>query len=419
MYDVIVAGGGFSGVAAACSAAREGLSVLLIEKHGFLGGAACGCYVNPFMRYHLTLNGENIMISDGLFRNILTRLDEKNAMMKNRRGFNEELLKLVFDEMTEEYGITVLFHSYIISSRVENSFVKSVTVANKLGCTDFEAHYFIDATGDADLSVLSGCNYRLGREADNLCQPMTLCFRIAGVDYDKLTPEVWKNANNLYSKYRDEGKIKNPREDILHFPHVAEGVIHLNSTRIIKKNPVDTFDVSEAERMARKQEYELYSFLKENVPGFENSVLLASAPEIGVRESRMIEGEYTLTENDLKNCTKFDDAIAAGNYDIDIHNPEGSGTSHYFFKDNEYYTIPFRCLQPKGIKNLLTSGRCISSTHEAQASYRIMPICCTLGEAAGTAIGVCAAQNVPCSEADVGLIRQKLISYGAFLGQNN
>lgn len=416
MYDLIVGGGGFAGIAAACSAAREGLSVLLIEKSGFLGGAACNCYVNPFMRYHVTLNGEDRMIADGLFRSILTRLEKKDALMKNRRGFNEELLKLIFDEMAEEYGIKVLLHSYIIAAQTEDAVLKRVTVATKSGTMDFEARYFIDATGDADLSVLAGCGWHLGRAADNLCQPMTLCFRIAGVDFDKLTPEVWKEANALYTTYRMEGKIKNPREDILHFPHVAEGVIHLNSTRIVKKNPVDVFDISAAEQLARKQEYELYTFLKEHVPGFENSVLLASAPEIGVRESRLIEGEYTLTEADLKNCTKFEDAIAACNYDIDIHNPAGSGTSHYFFKENEYYTIPFRCLQPKGMKNLLTTGRCISSTHEAQASYRIMPTCCALGEAAGTAISVCAAQNVPCTDADVPLIRQKLIENGAFLG---
>lgn len=415
MYDVIVAGGGFSGVAAACSAAREGLSVLLIEKNGYLGGAACNCYVNPFMRYQVTLNGEKVMLADGLFRDILTRLEEKDAIMENHRTFNEELLKLVFDEMAEEYGITVLFHSYIISARVEDSYIKSVAAANKSGIEDFEAKYFIDATGDADLSVLSGCGYHIGRSADNLCQPMTLCFRIAGVDCRRLTREVWENANKLYVKYRAEGKIQNPRENILHFPHIADGIIHLNSTRVVKKSPVNAFEISEAERIARKQEYELYLFLKQNVPGFENSVLLASAPEIGVRESRMIAGEYTLTEEDLKSCTKFDDAIAACNYDIDIHNPEGSGTDYYFFKDNEYYTIPFRCLKPKGINNLLTAGRCISSTHEAQSSYRIMPVCCSLGEAAGTAIGVCAAQDAPCTNADVGLIRQKLKSYGAFI----
>ena len=415
MYDLIVAGGGFTGVAAACAAAREGLSVLLIEKNGFLGGAACCCYVNPFMPYHVTLNGEKRMISDGLFRDIIERLEKAGALMKNRHGFNEELLKLVLDEMTDEYNVKTLFHSYLTGAEVENGRIKSVSVVNKSGIQNFEAKYFIDATGDADLSVLAGCSFHIGREADNLCQPMTLCFRIAGVDSEKLTPENWKAANELYKKFREEGKIKNPREDILHFPHVADGVVHLNSTRIVKKCPVDSFDISEAEKLARKQEYELYTFLKENAPGFENSVLLASAPQIGVRESRMIEGQYTLTEYDLKNCTKFDDAIAAGNYDIDIHNPEGSGTSHYYFKENEYYTIPYRCLQPKGINNLLTAGRCISSTHEAQASYRIMPICCTLGEAAGVAIGVCAKSGVHTGDADVGLIRKKLKEYGAFI----
>lgn len=415
MYDVIVAGGGFAGVAAACSAAREGLSVLIIEKNGFLGGAACGCYVNPFMRYHVTVEDEKRMVSDGLFREVIRRLDEKDAMMENRRSFNEEILKLVFDEMTEEYGVEVLFHSYIIDAGTQDGVVKKVTVANKSGITDFEARYFVDATGDADLSVLAGCGFHIGREQDNLCQPMTLCFRIAGVDSEKLTAEVWKDANELYAKYRQEGKIKNPRENILHFPHVADGVIHLNSTRVVKLNPVNAFDVSEAEKTARKQEYELYTFLKENVPGFENSVLLASAPEIGVRESRNIEGEYTLTADDLISCTIFEDAIAAGNYDIDIHNPEGTGTNIYYFKMDEYYTIPFRCLLPKGIKNLLVAGRCISSTHEAQAAYRIMPICCTLGEAAGTAIGVCAAKNTGCNNTDVKLVQEKLRGYGAFL----
>lgn len=414
MYDLIVAGGGFSGVAAAVAAAREGLSVLILEKNGYLGGAACSCYVNPFMQYHVKIDGTERMISAGLFCDILQRLDEHGALMKNKHGFNEELLKLVFDELTEEYSIKVLFHTYITEAATNAGKIKSVSAAGKSGGLKFEARYFIDATGDADLSTLAGCPYHIGRKEDNLCQPMTLCFRIAGVDTSKLTAEVWKKANELYAKMRADGKIKNPREDILHFPHVAGGVIHLNSTRIIKKCPVDTFDVSDAERIARQQEYELYTFLKENVEGFENSVLLASAPQIGVRESRMIDGLYTLTEYDLKNCTKFDDAIAAGNYDIDIHNPEGSGTSHYYFKENEYYTIPYRSLCPQKIDNLLVAGRCISSTHEAQASYRIMPICCTLGEAAGTAISVCAKTDCKVSDADVSSIQEKLKSYGAF-----
>ena len=132
----------------------------------------------------------------------------------------------------------------------------------------------------------------------------------------------------------------------------------------------------------------------------------------------MIDGEYLLTETDLKNCTRFEDAIAAGNYDIDIHNPEGSGTSHYFFEDGTWYTIPYRSLQPRNADNLLVAGRCISSTHEAQASYRIMPIVTTLGEAAGVAVAVANADHTGVKQADVKKIQATLEKNGAFTGLN-
>ena len=141
-----------------------------------------------------------------------------------------------------------------------------------------------------------------------------------------------------------------------------------------------------------------------------------TAPQIGVRESRKIEGEYVLTGDDLVSCVKFEDSIAAGNYDIDIHNPEGGGTSHYYFKDGEYYTIPYRCLIPKGGKNLLVAGRCVSATHEAQASVRIMPIVCCIGEAAGTAAAAAHKRGVAVNEADVPEIQNILRGNGAFIG---
>ena len=143
---------------------------------------------------------------------------------------------------------------------------------------------------------------------------------------------------------------------------------------------------------------------------------MMTANQIGVRESRMIVGDYVLTENDCKDCVKFEDAIVACNYDIDIHNPEGTGTSHYFFPEGEFYTIPYRCLIPKNADNMLVAGRCISSDHGAQASYRIMPTVCCLGEAAGTAIGVavkhkCAVRNINVKE-----VQKSLISNSAFIG---
>ena len=143
---------------------------------------------------------------------------------------------------------------------------------------------------------------------------------------------------------------------------------------------------------------------------------MATATEIGVRESRKIVGDYTLTEDDCKKCTKFEDAICACNYEIDIHNPEGSGTSLYYFKDGEYYTIPYRALIPKGIENMLVAGRCISSTHEAQASYRTMPTVCTIGQGAGTAIAQAIKKSLTTREINIEELQTTLIQDGAFLG---
>ena len=327
-YDIIVVGGGFAGVAAAVSAAREGAKVLLLEKSGFLGGAAGNCYINPFMGFTTKIDGKTTALSDGIFTEILGRLDKKDGLHQNRVTFSEEILKLVFDEMTEESGVDVLFHAYLLRAERVCDAVKSVTITGKGGEMTFTADYFIDATGDADLTALAGCAYRVGREADGLCQPMTLCFRLSNVDVD-LAFRNSEKINALYKQFRAAGKIKNPREDVLKFKYVADGVLHLNSTRIIKRSPFDLYDLSFAEREARRQMFELYTFLKENCAGFENCTLLSSAPEIGVRESRMIDGLYTLTVSDLKDCVHFEDSVAACNYDIDIHNPEGTGTSHY------------------------------------------------------------------------------------------
>lgn len=275
------------------------------------------------------------------------------------------------------------------------------------------ASYFIDATGDADLAVLCGCPYHLGREEDHLCQPMTLCFRLGNVDLEAYQ-RARSTINPLYQKFQAEGKIKNIREDVLIFSTMLSGMLHFNSTRIVRKNPVDAFDITAAEIEAREQVFELYHFLKDNIDGFQNAELVMTAMQTGARESRMIDGDYVLTGSDLVSCARFEDAIAAGNYDIDIHNPEGSGTSHYYFPEGQYYTIPYRSLIPKGTENLLAAGRCISSTHEAQASYRIMPICSTLGQAAGTAAALASRRRTGVRDIPVRDLQRLLKEDGAF-----
>lgn len=413
-YDLIVCGGGFAGAAAAVAAARNGVKVLLIEKSGFLGGAAGNCQVNPFMPYYTKINGKKTDLSAGIFSEILEQLSALGGLHKNGGTFSEEILKLILDRMTSDTGVTVLFHSYITEVIKENGKICAVSCANKSGIQTFYADFFIDATGDADIAALAGCPFRVGRDSDNLCQPMTLCFRLANVDVDKVF-STHKEINDVYKMKLKNGELKNPREDVLYMHHMANDILHLNSTRVIRKSPVDAFDISDAEREAREQIFELYTLLKENCEGFENAVLLASGPEIGVRESRMIDGLYMLTADDLKACTKFEDGIAACNYDIDIHNPDGSGTSHYYFAEGTYYTIPYRCLVPRRTDNLLVAGRCISGTHEAQASYRIMPVCCTLGEAAGIAAAVALEDGCGAADVNTEKLRNLLKKNGAFI----
>lgn len=415
-YDVVVVGGGFAGAAAAIAAAREGKKVRLVEKYNCLGGAACYDLVNPFMRYWAWANEEKTekkVLSAGLFGEIVEKLGAMGALKPgNNTCFNEEYLKLILNRMATEAGVDLLYQTTVVGVKKNGNKIGAVTVSNVSGTYDIEGDVFIDATGDANLSHLAGVPYKVGRESDGLCQPMTLCFRLGGVDL-KLFQETRAGINPLYNKLQEQGKIKNPRENVLIFQNVADGVLHFNTTRIVKLDPTNAEDVTKAEIMAREQVFEMVDFLRENFEAFKNCTLISTGMQIGARESRMIVGEYTLTQEDLLACTKFEDGIAACNYDIDIHSPDGAGTSHYYFPTGAYYTIPYRTLVPKNSENLLVAGRCISATHEAQASVRIMSTVCTLGEAAGVAAAVACEDKTAVKDVDVQKVRSLLREKGA------
>lgn len=415
-YNLLVAGGGLSGVAAAVSAAREGLSVLLIEKSGSLGGAINNNLVFPFMPTKTTINGEKVDLSAGIFDEMRERHYKKYEEISGCSGemsleryciFSPEDFKFILDDMVEEAGVDMLFDARVFETVCENEEIKSVKVATKSGALEIEADFFIDTTGDGDLFYLAGCEYQLGRESDGLCQPMTTCFRMSNVDIALYKEEV-SELQKKYKELKEKGEIKNPRENILVFFGMGEGILHFNSTRIIKCDPTNPFEMSKAEIQARKQVFELVKFLKENSKAFKDSSIISIANHIGVRESRKLKGVHLLTVEELKDCTKFEDSIACGNYDVDIHNPTGSGTSHYYFKPGEYYTIPYRSLLPKEYKNLIVAGRCISATHQAQASVRIMPICACMGEAAGIAAATAKKTGKNAHNVDIKEIQKKL-----------
>lgn len=417
-YDLIVAGGGLAGVAAAVSAAKEGAKTLLIEKNSHLGGAASNCLVNPFMKYSLKIEKEQSIyyeqLNCGLFKIIVDRLRTMGGLDETHMFgvvFNVEFMKKILEDLCAESAVDLLYNTTVTGAKVNDGNVHSIQVYNSNGFFDLSANYFIDCTGDGDLCVEAGASFRLGRDEDNLCQPMTLCFWVSNVDMEQFKKDRPK-INDVYKQWREEGRIKNPRENVLIFNHIAPGILHFNTTRIINLNPVDACDLTRAQIEARKQIFEMYDFLRVNFNSFKKSVLLMSAPEIGIRESRMIEGDYVFCLDDILAYRKFDDSIACGCYEVDIHNPSGTGTRIINLKGDDYYTIPLRSLLPRGLNNLLVAGRCISSTHEAQSAYRIMPIVCNIGEAAGFVVALAHKKNTELRKIDINELHSILKKHG-------
>lgn len=413
-YDVIVCGGGLAGVAAAVAARREGASVLLIEKYGYLGGMATAGLVNPFMKYWERVEGDKAdhsrTANAGLFAALLKEIDCFGGMHPNRVTFHEEYLKVALDRMVLRRGVDLLFHTRVCGvERGDAGTIRRVRLANAAGLADRKAAVFVDATGNADLSALAGFGFAVGREEDGACQPMTLCFRLAGVDWAR-----WdrKTASAAWNEWQKQGRVKNRREDILVFPHPIPGFMHFNSTRILGRQAMDPEGMTDVELEGREQVLELHAFLKARVPGFERSEIAQVAAETGVRESRRILGDYVLTADDILSARKFPDSIARGAYEIDIHNPAGSGTVLRMIPEKDHYTIPLRCLVPRGADNLIVGGRPISSTHEAHSAFRVMPIAMNIGEAAGIAAGLAARSGLKVRAVAASAVQERLSENG-------
>ncbi len=407
--DVVIAGGGPGGTAAALAAARNGARTALIERYGFLGGMATAGLVNPFMTYRNDVE----QIIRGIFDEILQDLARRGGLATNGTTFDEEVLKIVLDEKLAKAGVEVWLHSLLVDVRTEAGVVRAVPAGTRSGAVRFEAGVYVDGTGDGDLAARAGARVEQGREGDGLVQPMTLCFRMGGVETKRMPGR--KEIAELYRAAKAAGEVDNPREDVLYFWTMHPGIVHFNTTRVVKRNPVDARDLTAAEIEGRRQAHEMAAFLKRRVSGFENAFLLNSATQIGVRESRRIVGKYLLTEEEVLAGQKFPDGIARGAYDVDIHNPDGSGTVIKRLAKGTSYEIPYRCLLPEGVENVLVASRCISATHAAHSSLRVMPIVAAIGEAAVTAAALCVKGNLKPAELNADVLRTQLTRQGADL----
>jgi len=407
--DVIVCGAGPAGVSAAIAAAEGGADTLLIERYGFLGGMMTAGLVNPFMSYW----AGSEQINKGVFQRFIDRMSAAGAygvLPKGKTAFDPEVAKLVLDHMVLQAGVRLRLHSMTCAADVSDGRVLRVAIHSKSGIEAFGAKVFIDATGDADLAFQAGAQIEKGRPQDGFCQPMTTNFRMAGIDEDRLPSR--EEINELYFAAKEAGEIDNPRENCLWFYTTRPGEIHFNTTRVVMLDATNADDMTEAEVEARRQVGQMVDFLRAQAPGFENAYLCAVAAQIGIRESRRVMGDYVLTEEDVLSARKFDDGIARGSYSVDIHNPAGTGTVIKRLPPGEAYDIPYRCLCPVGLDNLLVAGRPISSDHAAHSSHRVMPIAACNGEAAGVAGGLCVRQDTDIRGVSVDQVRETIVARG-------
>lgn len=442
-FDVVVCGGGPAGLAAAIAAARNGASTLLIEQYAFLGGNAA--MFLPVWPFHNRRGQQLIM---GIPQEIIDRL----AAIGGTNGHHMcsehcsitvvdgEKLKYVAQEMCLEAGVQILFHSLVTDVVLEDGVLKSVAVANKSGRQIISGKVFIDATGDGDVAARAGVPYEKGRPEDGAMQPPTMMFRVGNVDMQAFMQAALATgkgeSGHVNYDYREYLKghqfVFFGRADIVQRA-VAKGDLPLPWTFIFVTTPrigevainmgkvpgtdaTDVWSLTHAEIEGRRQMFQIVPFVQKYMPGFEKSYLINSAHQIGIRESRRIKGEYTLTVDDLVHNKAFPDSVALGGYPIDVHSPAGIGNLAFDDLTIEYgYHIPYRALVPLKVDNLLVAGRCISVEWVAFGSTRVMAICMAIGQAAGTAAAVCVRQKTTPRRVNVPQVQNALIKDKALI----
>jgi hypothetical protein len=443
--DVLVVGGGPAGIGAAIGAADAGARVILAERYGFLGGNATAALVMPLMSFHThrtelekedgaklfpTDHGPGEPVVAGVLARLLARLVQTGGAIAPSRDtgytvpFDPELFKLAALELLDDAGVSFLFHAFA-SGVVADGSVRGVVFETKSGPVVIWAQVVVDGTGDGDVAAAAGAPYEIGRDEDGLVQPMTLMFRMvdfereAFASYVREHPDQWRGVHGLWDlikKASEAGELDLPREDILFFGTPHEREVSVNSTRVTQVRGTNVFDWTRAEAESRRQMRQIVAFLRRRVPGFEHAYLAQSGVHAGVRETRRITGDYRLTVDDVLSARRFEDVIARGAYPVDIHNPKGSGTLLKRVPDGEAYDIPLRCLLPRGIEDLLVAGRCISGTHEAHSSYRVMPIVMATGQAAGVCAALATGHGLTPRTVPVADVQAELIRQGANLG---
>jgi hypothetical protein len=419
--DVLVVGGGPSGVGAALSAARLGAKTLIVEQFNCLGGVATSGGHNHFSLF-TSWDQFDERIVGGVTEEMRTRmLDSGYATYRSGCiDFDVEGMKLLYDQMVAEAGVDVLYYTFYCDTLMQGNTVIGGIVQNKSGRQAILAHRVVDCTGDGDAAYHAGAAVEQGRPGDGQCQPCTLMFTIGGVDWPRVAE--WRTSfqmKEVWLKAQDDSIMEPFQSVIMGFWHtdVLPDQLGINMTHLVGVDTTVTRDLTWATIEGRRQAHHLVDVFRQVVPGLDRCYLISTAPALGLRESRRIVGVITLTADDVMQEREWDDAVCYGSFYIDIHNPAGPGMGDqtWYPRKGFKYQIPYRVMVPERIDNLLVAGRCISADHVALGSTRIMSTCMALGEAAGAAAMLSLHEEVPPRELDTLLLQQQLRRQGAII----
>lgn len=415
--DVLVVGSGSAGATAAITAAREGASVTLIERYGFMGGISTQVldtfygFYTPGEQPHKVVGGVPDLVVDAL------RERGKMLLRPNTYGagqgitYDPETLKHVWEQMAVEAGVRILYHTFVVDALAAGDRVRGVVAVNKGGFFNLRAKVVIDASGDADVAAAVGVPFESAEHGP--VQSLTTTFRLLNVDIERARAVKKDQLHDLMAEAIDEGYALPRREGSVHITPL-QGVMATNMTRVGEIDATDAEQLTHAEIEGRRQAFEYFRFLRDKVPGYQQAEIANLSTQIGIRESRRIFGVYRLNREDVVSARKFEDAIAQCGAPIEEHHA-GSDTRWEYLPEGETYDIPYRCLLPGRVDGLLVAGRCLSADHDAHASVRSMGQCMAMGQAAGLAAHLAASHNTTPREVSITALRERLRAIGAVL----
>lgn len=417
-YDVAVIGSGPSGVCAAVAAARRGLKVAIFERFGAVGGnLTLGC-VGPLMG----------SVAKGTMRDELgglLKVAHNNCNATNGHVHDMQHAKKIILDFLTDAGVTIYVQTPVVDVLKDGNALTGIVIYERSGMSAVTAKQFIDATGDGDVATMAGAPWKMGRDSDGVTQPVTIMYVLTDVDDSRALCCYGEEDNvqlrgerflDYTARCCEEGLLPKNCSSVRLYPTVIPGERLVNTTQSNYVNPLNTAELVKAEIELRNQIGQITEFLRAHVPGYENCQVKYSSELVGIRESRRITGEYVLEIDDLRAGRRFEDVVVhKANFTVDIHNPDGGGQAHGLAEVVRPYDIPYRCLLPLNVDNLLVTGRCISSTHESLASFRIMSVCMALGEAAGIAAAIAVEDGVTPRSASISKIQEALTAKGADL----